>query len=202
MHDHVRSRDEAAVPSARHVRVSDPHAVMVRTPSPRRHVPSPAVRGRVEVRVRHALDDRRVRSGRHPHPTVPGRVDPLPRGIRVHPLRRRGRRLSRSGRRGRGWIARGRRLVLRRRRRHRRKRLRLRISCGRWRGRRCCRGVPGRRRRSLGIGGRRGRRRWRRRHGFGRCRGRLLRRGRAAPHQRDQRPRTHSGDHVLHGSAR
>ena len=80
-----------AVPSARHEGVTHPDAVVVRTPSPRRHVPSPAVGGRVEVHVRHLFDGRRRRSRGDPHPAVARGVNPLPGGIGVDPLRRRRR---------------------------------------------------------------------------------------------------------------
>lgn len=108
--DDMRARDPSSAPPVRSPRVDDPHAVSIRPDSPRRDVPSPSIRRRVEVDVRHAVDVRRRCSGRHPdpsilvgqHPSADGEhAGALDLGWRLLHGGRRSRRLRRR-RRGRG----------------------------------------------------------------------------------------------------
>jgi len=137
---HVRMRHPIAVHAHGVPRVQKPWAVVVRTPSPRRDVPSPPVGRGIEIRVRHSIHV----GGRclrwNPHPTRTRQVHPLPRGIRLHerrlPRRRRRRRCLTRGSALRRRLRERSRLDSRRRRRWRwrrilRWRLRFRSSAAR-----------------------------------------------------------------------
>ena len=116
-HDRARSSNPVAVQADRMPWVPRPEAVVVWTPTPGRDVPRPAVRRRVEVRVRYTIHLHRLRPCGNPDPSLAGEIDPLAGGIRVDQLvgrrwlraggerRRRGcavGRRRRRGRRGRG----------------------------------------------------------------------------------------------------
>lgn len=96
--DDCRVSDPSTAPSARVPRMPNPNSVVISAPSPRRNVPGPAITGRVEVDVRHALDVGRRGACRDPDPAIPRCINPLPLRIGVHPVRL-GRSLLRSG----GW---------------------------------------------------------------------------------------------------
>ena len=82
---HVWVRHPITVEADGVPRVPEPWPVEVRPRSPRRHVPSPSVRGRVKIGIRHAVRFRGRRSRRNPHPTLAGQVNPLTRRIRLDP---------------------------------------------------------------------------------------------------------------------
>jgi hypothetical protein len=85
---------------------SQPCSAIIRSPPPRRRVPRPAVRGRVQVNVRLGIDGIRTRSRGDPHPSVIRLIDPLSLSRGSRSLWRRGgrqrlRRCRRGLRRGR-----------------------------------------------------------------------------------------------------
>ena len=95
---HVRVRHPVTVQANGVPRVPKPRAIEVRPPSPGRDIPSPTVRGRVEIRIRNAIQLRRRRSVGDPNPAMARQVHPLTGGIRLNERRlvswrRRGRPL-------------------------------------------------------------------------------------------------------------